>query len=174
MSKGICDILFYDSIDAPLAGRLWLAATEHGLCAITFGGAEEAFVAALQKTWDLRPIRDQAALAEAGRQLTDYLNGKRTSVDIPLDLRALSPFERQVLEATMAIARGQTATYKSLAERVGKPQAARAVGGVQARNPLPIVIPCHRVVGTDGSLTGYGGGMALKRALLQLEGALPR
>ena len=171
MSKGTCDILFYDSMDAPLAGKLWLAATEHGLCAVAFGGDEATFVADLEKTWAFRPLHDHSALDDARQQLSDYLNGQRTGFDLRLDLRAVTPFQRQVLEATLAIPRGQTVSYKALAERVGKPNAVRAVGGAQARNPIPIVIPCHRVVGADGSLTGYGGGMALKQALLRLEGA---
>ncbi len=171
MSKGICDILFYDSMDAPVVGRLWLAATEHGLCAVAFGGDEASFVAGLEKTWGYRPLHDRSALDEARQQLHDYLSGARTSFDLKLDLRALTPFQRQVLEATLSIPRGQTMSYKQLAERVGKPKAMRAVGGVQARNPIPIVIPCHRVVGADGSPTGYGGGLAVKDALLRLEGA---
>jgi len=173
MSKGTCDLLFYDSMQAPLAGTLWLAATEHGLCAVTFGGDEKTFVADLEKTWAYRPIHDHSALAEAEQQIGDYLSGKRTTFAIPLDLRAVSPFQRQVLEATMSVERGHTISYKALAEQVGKPGAVRAVGGAQARNPLPIVIPCHRVVGADGRLTGYGGGLDLKQALLRLEGALP-
>jgi O-6-methylguanine DNA methyltransferase len=173
MTRATCDVLFYDSLDAPIAGKLWLAATEHGLCAITFGGDEAALVSGLQETWGLRPLRDSQALADAKKQVNDYLVGKRKSFNLPLDLRALSPFQRQVLEATLAIPRGQTASYKSLAESIGSPKAARAIGNVQATNPIPIVIPCHRVVGSDGSLTGYGGGIHVKQALLRLEGALP-
>jgi O-6-methylguanine DNA methyltransferase len=172
MPRATCDILFYTSMDAPIAGRLWLATTEHGVCAIVFGGDEAAFVAGLERTWGLHPLRDAGALAEAKEQLGDYLAGKRQSFDLPLDLRPLSPFQRQVLEATLAIPRGQTASYKAVAESVGRPKAVRAIGGVQAGNPIPIVIPCHRVVGSDGSLTGYGGGIHVKQALLRLEGAM--
>ena len=169
MSQATCDVLFYTSMDAPIAGRLWLAATEHGLCAITFGGEETAFVARLERTWGLRPLHDEQAFVEARQQLGEYLTGARQRFDLTLDLRAMAPFQRQVLEETMWIPRGQTLSYKALAERIGKPKAARAVGGAQAANPIPILIPCHRVVGSDGSLTGYGGGLHVKQALLKLE-----
>jgi O-6-methylguanine DNA methyltransferase len=119
----------------------------------------------------LRPLRDRSALAEVEEQIGDYLSGKRMGFDLRLDLRALSPFQRQVLEATLAIPRGQTMSYKALAEDIGAPRSVRAVGGAQASNPIPIVIPCHRVVGSSGKLTGYGGGLHVKQALLQLEGA---
>lgn len=171
MSLATCDVLFYSSMDAPLVGLLWLAATEHGLCAITFGGAESTFVDELARTWGLRPLHDDQTFAQAKEQLREYLGGERQSFDLRLDLRALPPFQRQVLEETMWIGRGQTLSYKALAERIGNPKAVRAVGGAQANNPLPIVIPCHRVVGSDGSLTGYGGGLHVKQALLKLEGA---
>jgi O-6-methylguanine DNA methyltransferase len=171
MTRATCDVLFYSSMDAPITGRLWLATTEHGLCAVTFGGDEDAFVDVLQRTWGLRPLRDRSALAEVEEQIGDYLSGKRMGFDLRLDLRALSPFQRQVLEATLAIPRGQTMSYKALAEDIGAPRSVRAVGGAQASNPIPIVIPCHRVVGSSGKLTGYGGGLHVKQALLQLEGA---
>ena len=172
MGKSTCDVLFYTGIDAPLAGHLWLATTERGLSAITFGGTEEAYVAGLKHTWGLRPLRDDDTLAEVTTQVHDYLSGKRQDFDLRLDMSSLSEFQSQVLGATMAIPRGQTRTYRFLAESLGKPAAVRAVGGVQAANPIPIVIPCHRVVGSNGSLTGYGGGIEMKVALLRLEGAI--
>ncbi len=158
------------AMDGPLAGRLCLAATEAGVCAVAFGDDEAAFVAGLERTWGVRPVRDEARLAEAARQIREYLAGQRTAFDLPLDLRRLTPFQRQVLEATQQIPYGQTVSYKELARRIGRSRAVRAVGRAEATNPIPIVIPCHRVVGSDGSLTGYGGGIALKRALLRLEG----
>lgn len=170
--KATCDVLFYSSMEAPIVGRLWLATTERGLCAITFDGDEAAFVSALQRTWGLRPLPGAEALAEAMQQVRDYVAGKRKGFDLPIDLRPLTEFQRQVLDATLAIPFGQTASYRGLAESVGRPAAVRAVGGVQAGNPIPIVIPCHRVVGSNGSLTGYGGGIEMKQALLRLEGAL--
>jgi O-6-methylguanine DNA methyltransferase len=170
--KSTCDVLFYTSMEAPIVGRLWLAMTERGLCAIEFGGDEAAFVAGLQRTWGLRPLPGAEALAETVQQIRDYVAGKRTSFDLPIDLCPVSDFQRQVLEATLAIPYGQTVSYRALAESIGNPKAVRAVGGVQASNPIPIVIPCHRVVGSNGSLTGYGGGMEMKQALLRREGVL--
>ncbi len=172
MTKSTCDVLFYANMEAPIVGRLWLATTERGLCAITFGGDEAAFVFALQRTWGLRPLPGAEALAEAMQQVRAYVVGKRESFDLPIDLRPLTEFQRQVLEATLAIPFGQTASYRGVAESIGNPKAVRAVGGVQASNPIPIVIPCHRVVGGNGSLTGYGGGIEMKQALLRLEGVL--
>ena len=121
--------------------------------------------------------RDDDAVAPFVRQLTDYLDGKRHGFDLDLDLSWVTPFRREVLLACRAIPRGQVATYGDLAERVGRPTAYRAVGNTMRTNPIPIVIPCHRVVGSSGSLTGFGGGLDMKRRLLALEGVaypLPR
>lgn len=169
MTKPTCDLLVYTSMDTPVAGKLWLAATEHGLCAIDFGGEEAELIARLQRAWGIRPLRDRQALQAVVNQLNEYFARTRSSFDLPLDLRQVTPFRRQVLEATLAVPCGQTVTYGEMARRIGRPKAARAVGGAQATNPIPIIIPCHRVVGSDGNLTGYGGGMAVKKALLALE-----
>ncbi len=170
MTRPTCDLLVYTSLEAPIAGKLWLAATEHGLCAIDFGGTEAEFVARLQNAWSIRPLRGGEALQDAIRQLNEYFAGKRTSFDLPLDLRQVTPFRRQVLEATLAVPCGQTVTSGQLAQRMGRPKAARAVGGAQATNPIPIIIPCHRVVGSDGRLTGFAGGLPKKRRMLAEEG----
>ena len=107
-------------------------------------------------------------LAEARR--LEYLAGARRSFDLPLDPRGTS-FQRRVWAALTAIPWGETRTYAQIAAAVGSPRAVRAVGQANHRNPIPILIPCHRVVGADGTLTGYGGGLELKRKLLELEGA---
>ena len=109
-------------------------------------------------------------LAEARRQVLEYLAGARRSFDLPLDPRGTS-FQRRVWAALTAIPWGETRTYAQIAAAVGSPRAVRAVGQANHRNPIPILIPCHRVVGADGTLTGYGGGLELKRKLLELEGA---
>jgi methylated-DNA-[protein]-cysteine S-methyltransferase len=168
--KPKCSLLSYAGAQAPIAGRLWLATTEDGLCEIAFDGDERAFVERLDRLWGVYPQPDPAALKEIVRQLHQYLSGRRNSFDLPLDLRLLRPFQRQVLEATLMIPRGQVTTYQALAVQVGRPRSARAVGRAQARNPIPVVIPCHRVIGSDGGLHGYGGGLDMKAALLQLEG----
>jgi len=128
----------------------------------------------------------EAIAARAEREIREYLAGRRRPLDhvrgrpewvegrrftVPLDLSGLSPFHRRVLQAARRIPYGRTATYSDLARRVGRPLAARAVGQAMARNPVPLVIPCHRVVASGGGLGGYGGGLDLKRRLLALEGA---
>ena len=170
MRKPKCSLLSYVGADAPIVGRLWLAMTEEGLCEITFDGDELAFVERLDRLWGVRPQFDQAVLRESVRQVQQYLQGQRDGFDLPLDMRLLRPFQRQVLEATLMIPRGQVTTYHALAVQVGRPRSSRAVGRAQARNPIPLVIPCHRVIGSDGGLHGYGGGLEMKAALLQLEG----
>jgi O-6-methylguanine DNA methyltransferase len=104
-------------------------------------------------------------------QLCNYLAGKRTSFAIELDLSWMTPFRRQVLEECARVPRGQVITYAELARRAGRPRAFRAVGHTMATNPMPIVVPCHRVLGSDGSLHGFGGGLDMKARLLALEGA---
>ena len=106
------------------------------------------------------------------RQLAEYLEGKRRVFDLPLRLEG-SDFQKAVWDAVGRIPYGQTASYGEIAHLVGKPKASRAVGAANHANPIPIVIPCHRVIGSDGSLTGYGGGLALKSRFLALEGILP-
>ncbi len=105
------------------------------------------------------------------RQLTEYLEGRRRAFDLPLELYG-SEFQKEVWRAVERVPYGYTASYGEIASLIGRPKASRAVGAANGANPLPIVIPCHRVIGSDGSLTGYGGGVALKRRLLALEGSL--
>ena len=106
------------------------------------------------------------------RELDQYFEGKRRSFDLSLDLRALAPFTVSVLQELARVPYGETTTYGALASRVGRPRAARAVGTVMNRNRIPIVLPCHRVVGSSGDLVGYAGGLDRKITLLELEGAL--
>lgn len=113
---------------------------------------------------------DTAPLKAAVQQLTAYFAGQRTTFDLPLALRGTA-FQMRVWDQLKAIPHGETISYGELARRVGSPAAARAVGAANGRNPLPIVIPCHRVIGANGKLVGYGGGLAIKEALLKIEGA---
>ena len=112
--------------------------------------------------------RDTASLAGVRAQLAEYFAGERTRFDLPLVLRG-SPFQVRVWQALLEIPYGRTATYGEIARHVGRPSGARAVGLANGRNPIAVVVPCHRVVGADGSLTGYGGGLERKRRLLELE-----
>ena len=116
--------------------------------------------------------RSEAKVRGAAKQIRDYLAGKRLDIDVQLDLSWVTPFRRDVLLECARIPRGQVATYAELARRVGRPKAFRAVGNTMRTNPIPIAIPCHRVVGSDGSLTGFGGGLDMKQRLLAIEGAL--
>jgi methylated-DNA-[protein]-cysteine S-methyltransferase len=112
--------------------------------------------------------RDDAHLADARRQLTEYFAGERTTFDLPLRPHG-APFQRRVWDALQRIPYGETTSYGELADEIGHAGSARAVGAANGRNPIAIVVPCHRVIGADGSLTGYGGGLECKRALLDLE-----
>jgi methylated-DNA-[protein]-cysteine S-methyltransferase len=148
-----------------------VAISESGLAAIVWNMTQEEFTRLLQLRFNAEVICDTLHTAEALRQLSEYLTGKRRQFTLELDLGDLSPFQAQVLQLTSEIPYGETATYKDLACWVGKPLAARGVGRAEATNPIPLVIPCHRVVGSDGSLHGYGGpgGIKMKAWLLDLE-----
>jgi methylated-DNA-[protein]-cysteine S-methyltransferase len=165
LREGLVDVR-YDIIETPV-GELLIAATERGLARIHFdpNGDEEE----LARTFGRRVLR--SPIDEVRRELDEYFQGKRQDFDLPLDLRVV-PFNAEVLGELALVPYGTTTTYGALAAKVGRPQAARAIGTVMNRNPIPIVLPCHRVIGANGSLTGYGGGLDRKLQLLQLEGAI--
>ncbi|HEX5504061.1 MAG TPA: methylated-DNA--[protein]-cysteine S-methyltransferase [Thermomicrobiales bacterium] len=153
-------------------GDLALYGTARGLLAVALPGEDRA---ALERRLRraLGPVAfvaDAAALRPALEQLAAYFAGARRAFDLALDPQG-TPFQRAVWAAVAAIPYGETRTYGELARAIGRPAAARAVGAANGANPLPPIVPCHRLVGADGGLTGYGGGLPLKRALLALEGA---
>jgi methylated-DNA-[protein]-cysteine S-methyltransferase len=117
---------------------------------------------------DRAAIHDESAIGEVRRQIEEYCAGKRKTFDIERAARG-SPFEHRVWEALMDVGFGETASYGEIARAIGEPQAARAVGKANAVNPIAIIVPCHRIIGADGSLTGYGGGLKMKQALLEHE-----
>jgi methylated-DNA-[protein]-cysteine S-methyltransferase len=159
--------------NSPL-GDIWIAVSEQGLTAIEWSRDEADFGEYLTKRFK-RPIQpDFEKVAPALQQLDEYLRGARKAFDLPIDWSLLRPFQRQVLQIVYAIPYGQTRTYGDIAHEIGNPPAARAVGRANATNPMPLVIPCHRVIGSDGKLHGYGGGEGLptKEWLLKLEGAV--
>lgn len=164
-------LIMWDAVESPL-GLIYLAASRKGVCEVMWGITEADFLATLDPL--ARTERDPAALAPAAKQLRAYFEQPTLHFDVPLDLSAASPFHRQALQLIRSIPAGTVWTYKQVAEALGRPTASRAVGQAMARNPVPIIVPCHRVVGSGGSLTGYGGGggIATKRRLLQMEGAL--
>jgi methylated-DNA-[protein]-cysteine S-methyltransferase len=153
--------------DSPV-GLLLLAADDAALVAIEFPSSRHPVRRGADWT-----AGDNAVLRRTREQLDEYFAGARTAFDLPLGPRG-TEFQRGVWMALAGIPYGETVSYAQLAARVGKPSAMRAVGAANGRNPLPIVLPCHRVIGADGSLTGFGGGLPTKQFLLELEGALPR
>jgi methylated-DNA-[protein]-cysteine S-methyltransferase len=161
----------YDVIESEL-GPLLAAVTDHGLARITYDPDPEHELEALARLAGPRVLRAPRALDETRRELDDYFAGKRTAFDLRLDLRGLAGFTLDVLNELAKVPYGHTATYGELAERAGNPRASRAVGMVMNRNRIPIVLPCHRIVGSSGQLVGYGGGLERKEKLLRLEGAI--
>jgi len=169
-AEGLLDVGF-DIVESPI-GPLLVAATERGLARIFFDAEPELHLDRLARTFGPRVLRSAPAVDTAHRQLDEYFAGDRSAFALDVDLRGAAPFAQQVLAELALVPYGQTTTYGTLAARVGAPRAARAVGTVMNRNPIPIVLPCHRVVGANGSLTGYGGGLDVKERLLRLEGAM--
>ena len=169
--QGLLDVA-YELVDTPI-GRLFVAVTDHGLCEIHFDAEPDREAERLARAFGSRVLRSPRPTDETRRQLDEYFAGDRRHFELPLDLRLSREFGRTVLDELARVPYGEVTTYGALAARAGKPRAARAVGTIMNRNPVPIVLPCHRVVGASGSLVGYGGGLERKRALLELEGALP-
>jgi methylated-DNA-[protein]-cysteine S-methyltransferase len=158
--------------DTPL-GRMAVAANGRGVVRVALPGQckEVAAVAALAASCP--PVAAAVRIAgQAEREICEYVAGRRRTFSVPVDLEGLPPFHRTVSEALRRVAYGRTVTYGGLARRVGRPGAARAVGQAMARNPVPLLVPCHRVLAAGGRLGGFGGGPDLKRRLLDLEGAL--
>lgn len=149
-------------------GREWVAAASlEGLCYV--GASCEEFHNWVRRQFPGESVvSDHAKLAPLVVELEEYFNGQRTDFSFPLDLRG-TPFQRAVWSALREIPYGRTNAYSELAERIGKPEAIRAVGAAIGANPIWIVVPCHRVIGKNGALTGYRGGLELKRRLLQVE-----
>jgi len=154
-------VMRYCHMASPI-GRLLVAGDDAGLRYIGFPTGKRPLQAG--STWK----EDENALDEAIRQLRAYFEGTLKAFSLTLAPHG-TPFQLRVLTALQQIPYGKTISYGEVARRIGKPKASRAVGAANARNPLPIVIPCHRVIGSDGSLTGFGGGLDVKKALLALE-----
>ena len=169
-AAGVLDVGF-DVVDTAI-GPLLVAATDRGLCRVSFEPEPDEHLDLLARAFGPRVLRSSAAVDDARRQLDEYFAGGRHEFALDVDLRNTAPFARRVLTELASVPYGETTTYGTLAGRVGAPRSARAVGTVMNRNPIPIVLPCHRVVGSTGKLVGYGGGLELKERLLRLEGAL--
>jgi methylated-DNA-[protein]-cysteine S-methyltransferase len=161
----------YDVVDSPV-GPLFVAASDRGLAAISFRSDPEEQLDRLARIAGPRVLRSPSSIDLARRELDEYFEGERRAFDLSLDLRGLPSFTISVLKELARVPYGKTTTYGALAAKIGRPRAARAVGTVMNRNRIPIVLPCHRVVGASGDLVGYAGGIDRKVRLLELEGAL--
>ncbi len=167
---GLLDVA-YREVATPV-GSLLLAATEQGLIRVAYETQDhDQVLAALAEVVSPRILRAPARLDPVARQLEEYFGGRRRRFDVPLDLRLAHGFRRNVLAHLPDIGYGHTESYAQVALAAGSPRAVRAVGTACALNPLPVVVPCHRVIRSDGSLGQYAGGAAAKETLLQLEGA---
>jgi methylated-DNA-[protein]-cysteine S-methyltransferase len=169
-SEGLLDVA-YTTMDSPV-GTLTLATTPHGLVRVAFDG-ETGVLDELAARISPRVLRAPGQFDAVRRELDEYFAGRRTGFDLPLDWSLSSGFRRQVLTETAAIPYGHTSTYGAVAALAGRPKAFRAAGTALATNPIPIVVPCHRVLPSTGALGNYRGGPGRKRLLLELERALP-
>ncbi len=160
------ETLYYAKIDAPI-GPLNLAISQKGLVALEFDRGHFPPTKDKKISW----VNSLDKAEPYARELNEYFAGKRRDFTFPLDLRG-TPFQLQCWRALLAIPYGETRTYADIARAVRKPQAFRAVGMANNRNPIAVVVPCHRVIASDGTLCGYGGGLDIKRRLLELEGSL--
>jgi methylated-DNA-[protein]-cysteine S-methyltransferase len=172
-AEGVLDVA-YRTVPSPV-GDLLLAATDLGLVRVALGGERpDAVLAELARDISPRVLLAPARLDAVARELDEYFAGRRRGFDVPLDLRLARGFRRVVLEHLRAVTYGTTVSYAQLAAASGNARAVRATGTACAHNPLPLVVPCHRVLRSDGTLGGYTGGLEVKRALLALEaGPLP-
>jgi methylated-DNA-[protein]-cysteine S-methyltransferase len=167
-AAGLLDVA-YRTLDTPV-GPLLVAATPMGLVRIAYRvEGHDAVLDRLARELSPRILRAPERLDRAAHELDEYFAGRRTAFDLPLDLSLARGFRRKVLSHLVRIAYGTTASYAAIAKASGSPRAVRAVGSACATNPLPVVVPCHRVVRSDGALGGYAGGLDVKRALLDLE-----
>ncbi len=169
-AEGLLDAA-YDVLETDI-GTLLVGVTDHGLCRIHFDPEPERDIEELARLFGPRVLRSSKPVDRVRIELDEYLAGRRQEFDLDLDVRAVPEYHKRVLAELTRVGYGETTTYGALAAKTGNPRAARAIGTVMNRNPIPIVLPCHRVIGANGSLTGYGGGLERKEQLLRLEGAI--
>jgi methylated-DNA-[protein]-cysteine S-methyltransferase len=169
-AEGLLDAA-YDVLEDTPVGSLVVGVTDRGVCRVSFGDRENV-LEELARIHGPRVLRVSKPVDRARRELDEYFAGKRQHFDLDPDVRFMPEFNQRVLAELARVEYGTTTTYGTLADRAGSPGSARAVGTVMNRNPVAIVLPCHRVIGANGNLVGYAGGLERKVALLQLEGAL--
>ena len=155
------------------AGTFGAVFTSRGLGCLIFPGVSFEHCEAWVRRWEPDAVRseDRAPLQQLSEQLTAYFEGTLKEFAVPLDLRG-TPFQTRVWAALQDVAYGELRTYRQIATTIGAPQAVRAVGAANGANPIPVIVPCHRIIGSSGQLVGYGGGLDLKRRLLELEGVM--
>jgi methylated-DNA-[protein]-cysteine S-methyltransferase len=172
-SEGLLDVA-YASVDSPL-GPLTVATTPVGLVRVAYAGysSQDEILEDLASRLSPRVLEAPARLDPVRRELDEYFEGQRTSFDVPIDWSLTRGFTREVLKATARIPYGEVGSYASVAGQAGSPRAVRAAGNALGANPMPVVVPCHRVLRTGGALGGYTGGIERKEFLLRLEGRLP-
>lgn len=171
IAEGLVDAAFTE-VDSPV-GRLTVVQSSMGVCRVSFPEEDQAAVlAGVSETIGPRIVRSDGQMRDAAEEIEAYLTGDLDDFDVPVDLRSVrSAFQRDVLVELQKVARGEVTTYGTLAARIGRPRAVRATGTALGRNPVPIVVPCHRVLPGSGGVGNYGGGADRKMWLLQLEGA---
>lgn len=167
-------LLFYASKPHKRLGTLWAAVSEQGVWSAAYALDEARFCDHILERGPAQLVKQAAPVAAVLAQMQEFLAGTRRRFEVTVDFSGMTAFQQAVRKAVMAVGYGQTASYGDIAAAVGNPRAARAVGSVQACNPISFIIPCHRIIGADGSLAGYGGfgGVDTKRWLLELEGTL--
>jgi methylated-DNA-[protein]-cysteine S-methyltransferase len=169
--QGLLDVAVGE-VDSPI-GRLLVAVTPRGLARVAFEDENrDRVLAELASRLSPRILESAAVTGDARRELEEFFAGERTRFGVKVDRRLIHGIARDVLRATSRIPYGELSTYGGVARQIGRPTAARAVGRALGSNPIPVVIPCHRVIGAGGALTGYAGGLDRKVALLELEGSL--
>ena len=160
--------IYYASFDSPLLKKVFVASTEKGVCMIDFLTSEEAFLRELKALFRGEIVRDDQKNRKVLAQMERYLKGDLKRFDCPLDLRGTS-FQKKVWSKLATIPYGQTRSYKEIAEAIGHPKAFRAVGNANGSNPIPLILPCHRVIESNGGLGGFGHGIKVKKELLDFE-----
>jgi len=162
--------IYYSSFDSPILKKVFVASTKQGVVRVDFLTSKESFLRKLRKEFPGDIIRDDRKNQRALIQLRKYLKGELKSFNLPLDMRG-TPFEKKVWSALRRIPYGQTRSYKEIAKTIGHSKAFRAVGNANGCNSIPLIIPCHRVIESNGGLGGYGHGLQVKKNLLNLEKA---
>ena len=164
------ETIYYSSFDSPILKKVFVGSTEKGVCRVDFLRTEKAFLKKLRGGFRGRVIRDDQKNRSALGQLKKYLKGELRRFHCKLDLSG-TPFQKKVWSALVKIPYGRTRSYKEIAQSIGRPRAFRAVGNANGRNPIPLIVPCHRVVESDGGLGGFGYGVKVKKKLLDFEKA---